>query len=287
MATHPLFNRALSCRICGHPIEDFLAFGDMPLANDLVANAGVAATQDRFPLTLAFCPHCSLVQLRETVDPERLFRDYVYLSSNSASFVAHAGALAARLVLDRGLDPASRVVEIASNDGYLLKHYARAGIPVLGIEPARNVAAIAREQGIETIEEFFSAPLAQRLAADGLGADVIHANNVLAHVAGLTDIVAGIATLLKPNGIAVVEAPYLFDFLDRLEFDTVYHEHLCYFALTPLVCLFADAGLEICSVEHIQMHGGSLRIFARHRQAAPPRGIGRGAAEGRTQPRSR
>jgi SAM-dependent methyltransferase len=270
MAVPPLFNRTLSCRICDHSIEDFLAFGDMPLANDLVADASAAATQDRFPLTLAFCPQCSLVQLRETVDPERLFRDYVYLSSNSASFVAHAGALAGRLVLDRRLDAASRVVEIASNDGYLLKHYAQAGIPVLGIEPARNIAAIARKQGIETIEEFFSAPLAHRLFAAGLSADVMHANNVLAHVAGLTDIVAGIATLLKPNGIAVVEAPYLFDFLDRLEFDTVYHEHLCYFALTPLVRLFADAGLEIFSVERVQMHGGSLRIFVRRQQAAPP-----------------
>jgi SAM-dependent methyltransferase len=259
----------MSCRICGHSIEDFLAFGDMPLANDLVADAGAAAAQDRFPLTLAFCPHCGLVQLRETVDPERLFRDYVYLSSNSASFVAHAAALAGRLVLDRDLDPASRVVEIASNDGYLLKHYARAGIPVLGIEPARNIAAIARKQGIETIEEFFSASLARQLAVDGLRADVIHANNVLAHVAGLTDTVAGIATLLKPNGLAVIEVPYLFDFLDRLEFDTVYHEHLCYFALTPLVRLFSDAGLEICNVERVQMHGGSLRIFVRHQQAAP------------------
>ncbi|MBV8193347.1 MAG: class I SAM-dependent methyltransferase [Alphaproteobacteria bacterium] len=259
----------MSCRICGHSINDFLAFGDMPLANDLVADAAAAAAQDRFPLTLAFCPHCSLVQLRETVDPERLFRDYVYLSSNSASYVAHAAALAGRLVLDRDLDPASRVVEIASNDGYLLKHYARAGIPVLGIEPARNIAATARKHGIETIEEFFSASLARQLAADGLRADVIHANNVLAHVSSLTDTVDGIATLLKPNGLSVVEAPYLFDFLDRLEFDTVYHEHLCYFALTPLVRLFSDAGLEICNVERVEMHGGSLRIFVRHQQGAP------------------
>lgn len=270
MAAGLLFKRISSCRICGHEIEDFLAFGNMPLANDLVADASAAAKQDRVPLTLAFCPHCNLVQLRETVDPERLFRDYVYLSSNSASFVAHAGALAGRLVLERALDPTSRVVEIASNDGYLLKHYAQAGIPVLGIEPARNIATIARERGIETIEEFFSVPLAQRLVAGGVRADIIHANNVLAHVAGLTDTVAGIASLLKPSGIAVIEAPYLFDFLDRLEFDTVYHEHLCYFALTPLVRLFADAGLEIFSVERVQMHGGSLRIFVRHPQAAPP-----------------
>jgi SAM-dependent methyltransferase len=267
-ASQPV-HRASSCRICGHAIDDFLAFGDMPLANDLVADAAAAAAQDRFPLTLAFCPQCNLVQLRETVDPERLFRDYVYLSSNSASFVAHAGALTERLVRERRLGAANRAVEIASNDGYLLQHYLRAGVPVLGIEPARNIAAIARGRGIETVAEFFSTALARRLAAAGLSADVMHANNVLAHVAGLTDVVAGMATLLKPDGIAIIEAPYLFDFLDRLEFDTVYHEHLCYFALTPLVRLFADAGLQVSDVERVQVHGGSLRIFVRRARGAP------------------
>ena len=140
----------------------------MPLANDLVADAAAAAAQERFPLTLAYCPQCGLVQLRETVDPERLFRDYVYLSSNSASFVAHAGALSGSdLSRERGLGAANRAVEIASNDGYLLQHYLRAGVPVLGIEPARNIAAIARARGVETIAEFFSTALARRLAADG------------------------------------------------------------------------------------------------------------------------
>jgi SAM-dependent methyltransferase len=258
------FREVSSCRICGHAIEDILAFGDMPLANDLVADAAAAATQDRFPLTLTFCPQCSLVQLRETVDPERLFRDYVYLSSNSASFVSHAGALAECIIRTRRLDAASRVVEIASNDGYLLRHYAKAGVPVLGIEPAQNIAAIARKHGVETIAEFFSATLARRLAATGKTADVLHANNVLAHVAHPIDVVAGIATILAPEGIAVVEVPYLFDLLARLEFDTIYHEHLCYFSLTPLVRLFADAGLEVCDVDRIAVHGGSLRVFIRH-----------------------
>lgn len=264
MATAQFFHEVSSCRICGHAIDDVLAFGDMPLANDLVADVAAAAAQDRFPLTLAFCPQCGLAQLRETVDPDRLFRDYVYLSSNSASFVAHAGALAERITRTRRLDAASRVVEIASNDGYLLRHYAKAGIPVLGIEPAQNIAAIARERGVETIAEFFSATLARRLAAAGKTADVLHANNVLAHVAHPIDVVAGIATVLAPEGIAVVEVPYLIDLLDRLEFDTVYHEHLCYFSLTPLVRLFADAGLEVCDVERIAVHGGSLRVFIRH-----------------------
>src|SRR5262245_40758927 len=183
----------------------------MPLANDLVADVAAAAAQDRFPLTLAFCPRCTLVQLRETVDAERLFRDYVYLSSNSASFVAHAGALADRLVKERRLTRSSLVVEIASNDGYLLQRYMHADIPVLGVEPARNIAAIARKRGVDTIDEFFSSALARRLASEGQAADVIHGNNVLAHVSGLTDIAAGVAALLKPDGVAVFEFPYLFD----------------------------------------------------------------------------
>jgi SAM-dependent methyltransferase len=264
------FRTVSSCRICNHAIEDFFAFGNMPLANELVADRAAAARQDRFPLTLAFCPQCCLVQLRETVDPERLFRDYVYLSSNSASFVAHAATLAKRLAAARGLGRQSRVVEIASNDGYLLQHYAAANIPVLGIEPARNVADRARRRGVETLAEFFSEALARKLAAQGLAADVLHANNVLAHVAAPTDVAAGIAALLKLDGIAIIEVPYLVDFLDRLEFDTVYHEHLCYFALTPLVRLFFDAGLQLFDVERIPVHGGSLRIFVRHRTDGAP-----------------
>lgn len=265
----PLHHAEQACRACGHTIDDFLAFGDMPLANDLVAGPAEARGQDRFPLTLAFCPNCSLVQLRETVDPERLFRDYVYMSSNSTSFVAHAGRIVQRLVAQRRLGPSSRVVEIASNDGYLLEHYVRADIPVLGVEPARNIAAIARKRGVETLEDFFSADVGRRLAASGKAADVIHANNVLAHVAALKDVVTGVAALLKADGIAVFEVPYLFDLLRRLEFDTVYHEHLCYFSLTSLTRLFAAASLEVCDVERIPVHGGSLRIFVRHTTGAP------------------
>jgi SAM-dependent methyltransferase len=270
MSGAPAFLTVSSCRICNHAIEDFFVFGNMPLANELVADRAAAASQERFPLTLAFCPQCCLVQLRETVDSERLFRDYVYLSSNSASFVAHAATLARRLVATQRLGGHSRVAEIASNDGYLLQHYAAAGVPVLGIEPARNVADRARLRGVETLAEFFSEALSRKLAAQGLAADVMHANNVLAHVAAPTDVAAGIAVLLKVDGIAVIEVPYLVDFLQRLEFDTVYHEHLCYFALTPLVRLFSDAGLQLFDVERIPVHGGSLRIFVRHRSYSAP-----------------
>lgn len=261
----PLCHAISACRICATPITDILAFGEMPLANDLVSATGDGPAEERFPLSLAFCPGCALVQLRETVDPARLFRDYVYQSSNSPAFVGHAAALARRLIADRSLGPTSRVVEVASNDGYLLQHYRQEGVPVLGVEPARNIAEIARQRGIDTIAEFFSSNLARQLVQSGSRADVVHAHNLLAHVAEPTDVAAGIAHILKPGGIAVIEVPYLIDLVERLEFDTIYHEHLCYFALTPLLRLFDDARLQIFDVERLAVHGGSLRLFIRHR----------------------
>lgn len=255
------------CRACGYATERFLAFGELPLANALVPVG--AKDEPRFPLTMTACANCGLVQLAETVDPDRLFRHYVYLSSNSPAFLLHAKALTQRLIKDRSLGPGSRVIEIASNDGYLLKNYRDAGIPVLGIEPARNIADVAQKAGIDTVSEFFSADLAATLRADNKLADVIHANNVLAHVPDLRGFVAGLAAVLKPTGIVVIEAPYVRDMLEKLEFDTAYHEHLCYFALTPLVTLFAKSGLDIFRVERIPVHGGSLRIFARHAGTGP------------------
>lgn len=177
--------------------------------------------------------------------------------------VAHARTIADRLRETRKLGPDSLVVEVASNDGYLLQWYHKAGVPVLGIEPARNIAQVAEsERGVRTISEFFGRDLAHQLVRDGMRADVIHANNVLAHVADLNGAVAGFATLLKPDGVVVVEAPYLKDLLDHVEFDTIYHEHLCYFSLTALTLLFGQQGLEIFDVERLKIHGGSLRIHA-------------------------
>jgi SAM-dependent methyltransferase len=251
-----------ACRACGGKLESFLALGNLPLANALVPLDTPSANQQRFPLTVTRCTGCALVQLAETVNPEHLFRHYNYLSSNSPAFVAHAKDLAERIIAERKLDASSSVVEIASNDGYLLEHYRNAGVPVLGIEPAVNIAQVARQRGIETITEFFSRELAVRLAREGRVADVLHANNVLAHVSDLRGVVAGICAVLKPGGVAVIEVPYLRDLLENLEFDTVYHEHLCYFALTPLVTLFASEGLAIVCVERVAVHGGSLRIFA-------------------------
>jgi SAM-dependent methyltransferase len=205
----------------------------------------LSSPEPRYPLDLALCPSCALVQITETVSPEQLFSHYLYFSSYSESFLRHAERLALRLTEERRLSAASLVIEVASNDGYLLQFYRGRGIPVLGIEPAHNVARVALEQrGIETLEAFFSHDLARQLRRQGRLADVVHAHNVLAHVDDLNGTVAGLAELLKDDGVAVVEVPYLRDMVDRCEFDTIYHEHLCYFSLSALLPLFYRHGLK-------------------------------------------
>jgi SAM-dependent methyltransferase len=252
------------CRSCGAgDLEPILSLGDTPLANSLLTAGQLSEPEPTFPLDLVFCPQCSLVQITESVPPEDLFSDYPYFSSFSDTMLQSASAIADRLVCERGLDGGSLVVEVASNDGYLLQYYLAAGVPVLGVEPAANIAAVAEaERSIPTLVEFFGRELAQRLVDEGTRADVIHANNVLAHVPDLNGVVEGFSLLLKPGGVAVIEAPYLVDFIDRVEFDTIYHEHLCYFSLTALDNLFARHGLTIIDVERLPIHGGSLRIFA-------------------------
>jgi len=225
--------------------------------------------EPRFPLDLAFCTQCSLVQITESVPPEQMFRDYAYFSSFADTMLKSVQLLAERSVKQRGLNGGSLVAEVASNDGYLLQYYKQAGVPVLGIEPARNIAAVAESQrGIPTICEFFGRELAERLAGEGRRADVIHANNVLAHVPDLNGVVAGFRTLLKDTGVVIVEAPYVRDLLDHVEFDTIYHEHLCYFSLTALDRLFRTHGLTLVDVERLPIHGGSLRIFAARSESA-------------------
>jgi SAM-dependent methyltransferase len=202
------------------------------------------------------------VQITVSVSPEDIFREYLYFSSFSDTMLRHSEALAARLVGARGLGRESLVVEAASNDGYLLQYYQRAGVPVLGIEPARNVAEVAeRERGVPTLCEFFGVELARGLAASGRRADVFHANNVLAHVPDLNGFVGGIAALLKPGGVAVIEAPYVDEMVQKCEFDTIYHEHLFYFSLTAIDALFQRHGLRVVDVERLDIHGGSLRYF--------------------------
>jgi hypothetical protein len=211
-------------------------------------------------LDLAFCPACSLVQITETVPPEQLFSDYLYFSSFSDTMLAHARELAARFVGVWKLGSGSLAVEIASNDGYLLQYYKEAGVPVLGIEPAQNIARVAIEKGIPTLPEFFGLDVASRLSAEGKRADILHANNVLAHVADLNGFVQGIREMLSSEGVAALEFPYLGDMIDQCEFDTIYHEHLCYYSASALQHLFDRHGLKIIAVERIPIHGGSLLL---------------------------
>jgi SAM-dependent methyltransferase len=252
-----------ACRSCGHvPLAPVLSLGQTPLANALRDASELAAPEPTFPLELAVCPYCALVQITAEVPPDDLFRDYVYFSSFSDTLLKHAAELTAQVIRSEQLGPESLVVEAASNDGYLLKNYQSAGVRVLGIEPARNVAKVAIEHGIPTRAEFFTHDFAARLVAEGHRADVFHAHNVLAHVPDLNGFVAGIRTLLKPTGVAVIEAPYVKDMLDHCEFDTIYHEHLCYFSLTALDRCFRRHGLTIRDVARVPIHGGSLRLFA-------------------------
>jgi SAM-dependent methyltransferase len=233
----------------------------MPLANALLRLEQLHDLEPTYPLVLAFCSECTLVQITETVPPEKLFREYLYFSSFSDTLLRHAGDLVTRLIDTRRLNAGHLVVELASNDGYLLQYYQKRGIAVLGVEPARNIAEVARERGIPSVSEFFGEELAIALAGQYGCADVIHANNVLAHVADLNGFVKGVAVLLKPQGIAVVEVPYVKDLIDHVEFDTIYHEHLCYFSLTALNALFRRNGLRVQDVERVPIHGGSLRLF--------------------------
>jgi SAM-dependent methyltransferase len=238
-----------------------LSLGSTPLANRFLSAAQLDKPEPRYPLDVVFCPVCSLVQLNYTVPPEELFSEYAYFSSFSDTVLENAREISLRMAKTLKLGAESLAMEIASNDGYLLQNYQAFGIPVLGIDPAINLARVAEERGVPTRCAFFGRGLAQKLRAEGVRADVLHANNVLAHAAELNGMVSGIAEVLKPEGVAVIEVPYVRDLIERVEFDTIYHEHLCYFSLTTLVPLFARHGLSIWDVERKPIHGGSLRLF--------------------------
>lgn len=254
-----------ACRLCGGTdLPVILSLGETPLANSLLTEERLQQPEPRFALDVAFCPGCSLVQITETVPPETLFRDYAYFSSFSDTMLRHAREIAEGLIERRKLGPESLVVEIASNDGYLLRNFVEAGVPVLGIEPARNIAKVAEERGVRTLAEFFGADLATGLAAEGQQADVILANNVMAHVPDINGVVAGIKALLKPDGVFVMETPYVKDLVDHLEFDTIYHEHLLYYSLTALENLYQRHGLAAVDVEWVPIHGGTLRVSVTH-----------------------
>lgn len=251
------------CRSCGHDqLHSIINLGDMPLANALLTEAQLEDAEAKYRLELVLCENCKLVQITESVSPEVLFRSYFYFSSFSDTTITHAKTLVDQLVTDYALDENSFVIEVASNDGYLLQHYLPHNIPVLGVDPAENVAKIAEEKGIPTLTEFFGEEVGAQLAQDGKQADIIHANNVMAHVRHLNSFVAGFAHALKPDGTLVTESPYVRELVDHLEFDTIYHEHLYYYSLTSLQNLFQRHGMTAYHVELVPIHGGSLRVYA-------------------------
>ncbi len=257
------------CLGCGGARPDpFLDLGLMPLANSYL-KPEQAAGERRYPLAVCYCPACQLVQITEPVPPEQLFTEYAYFSSFSDSFVEHARQMAESLVERFHLGPESGVLEIASNDGYLLRHFQREGVPVLGIEPARNIAAEARRRGVPTLSRFFGPDSVEEIRAQFGDADVIIGNNVLAHVPGINSFLGAVARCLKSTGVAVFEFPYLKDLLDQGEFDTIYHEHVFYYSLSAVSELARRASLELCDVIWQSVHGGSLRIFLQHRGAGP------------------
>lgn len=251
------------CRSCNQPgLEAFLDLGCTPLADRLLTPAQLAEPEPTYPLVVAFCPNCGLMQITETVNPDELFcEEYPYFSSFSDYLLVHSRDNVLDLIERRNLDSNSFVVELASNDGYLLKNYVEKGIPVLGIDPADGPAAAAEKIGVPTMNAFFTKELAQQLAAEGKLADVIHGNNVLAHVADTNGFVSGMAELLKDDGVIVIEAPYAKDLIDHCEFDTIYHEHLCYFSVTALDNLFRRHSLYLNEIKHLPIHGGSLRLY--------------------------
>ena len=256
-----------TCRHCGSALEvSFCNLGTSPLANSLIEPSMSSAAEKHYPLEMFVCSNCLLVQLDAFEAPDAIFRDYSYFSSFSDSWVAHARAYVEMISSKLDLGPASQVVEIASNDGYLLKDFVRRKVPALGIEPAINVAKAAKAAGVTTVTEFFGRALAKDLVDKGHAADLIVANNVLAHVPDLNDFVGGFKILLKPKGTLTIEFPHLLRLMEGLQFDTVYHEHFSYFSILAAEKLMATHGLHIFDVEQLTTHGGSLRLYVTHRE---------------------
>jgi len=251
-----------ACSICrSRTLHKFLSLGPIPLANSFLREDQLSAPEPHYPLDVCFCSTCGLVQLAHVVDPEILFKDYAYLTSTSKPMEAHFAKLAEDIIWRFNVPPGSLVVDIGSNDGTLLHSFQKYDMKTLGIEPAANVAKLAVSRGIETRNDFFDERLARRLCAERGQAKVISATNVFAHVADLEGFTRGVTHLLAEDGIFAIEVPYLVDMLKRLEFDTIYHEHLRYFAVQPLVTLFSRLGMGIVEVQHIGVHGGSIRVY--------------------------
>jgi len=270
-ADRPIAKPAATCRFCSTPLEHvFLDLGATPPANAYIEPARLSHGELAFPLRAYVCGRCFLVQLEAFQTPAEIFGHYAYFSSFSQSWLAHAKQFAEQATQRLKLDSASLVVEVASNDGYLLQYFRERGIPVLGIEPAANVAVVARARGIPTVTRFFGRAAAEQLLAEGQAADLIVGNNVLAHVPDLNDFVAGLARLLKPTGTISLEFPHLLRLIAETQFDTIYHEHFSYFSMGAAERVLAAHGLDLVDVEELPTHGGSLRLSAQHHGRAIP-----------------
>ncbi len=257
------------CRLCAAPLNHtFVDLGMSPLCESFLQAGELDAMEPYFPLHALTCGECFLVQLKQYVSPEHIFREYAYFSSYSTSWVAHAKAYCGMIMARLGLGPDSLVVELASNDGYLLQHFLPLGVPVLGIEPAVNVAQAAIDKGIPCVTEFFGVELAKSLSAEGKQADLIAGNNVLAQVPDLNDFVGGMTILLKPEGIITLEFPHLEKLMTENQFDTIYHEHFSYFSLTTIEHMARRHNLKLIDVEELPTHGGSLRVYLAHKAAS-------------------
>jgi SAM-dependent methyltransferase len=267
----PTRSDVATCRLCGAelgaPVVDL---GLSPLCERFLSVETLRLPEPVFPLQLHLCPRCGLAQLREYARPDEIFTEYFYFSSFSASWVDHARRYAERMIEELPLGPDSLVVEVASNDGYLLQHFRDRGVGILGIEPAANIAAIANAAGVPTVARFFGTELADELVAAGRRADLIAGNNVLAQVPDVHDFVEGHARLLAADGLLTLEFPHVQRLLERTQFDTIYHEHFSYFALGTAADLLGRHGLEVVDVEELPTHGGSLRLHVRHRGVDTP-----------------
>jgi SAM-dependent methyltransferase len=258
------------CRFCGAPLaHTFADLGMSPIANNYLTEEQLGRMEPFYPLHALVCDQCFLVQLEEFETPQAIFSDYAYFSSYSTSWLEHCRRYAETAMERFGLTGESHVVEIGSNDGYLLQYFAGRGVPVLGVEPAANVAEVARDRGIETVVEFFGHEVARNLAADRRQADLLIGNNVLAHVPDLNDFVAGMKVLLAPVGTITMEFPHLERLVEERQFDTIYHEHFSYFSLLTVRRVFAAHDLTVFDVEELPTHGGSLRIYACHAGTYP------------------
>lgn len=264
-----LIKKISTCRVCKkNDFTKVFNFGPTPLANEFLTKEKIDREELYFPLGVYFCNNCSFLTLGHVVDPTILFGNYVYVSSTSKVFINHFREFAKKTITRFNLNPKSLIIDIGSNDGILLKPFKEANVQVLGIEPAKHIVKVAQKEGLETIAEFFSIDLAKRIVKKYGKANIITATNVFAHIDDLDEVIKGIKVLLSKDGVFIMEAPYLVDFLEKKYFDLVYHEHVSYWAIKPLIVLFERFDMQVFAVEKVPVHGGSIRVFFKNKQGS-------------------